>query len=59
MPGASAIDRRVVEFQNWLRRHRGLSERTIELADGGTDDLMPWASAFRKAGAAEQAQSAA
>jgi site-specific recombinase XerD len=28
---ASAPDRRVVEFQDWLRRHRGLSERTIEL----------------------------
>lgn len=24
-------DRRVVEFQDWLRRHRGLSERTIAL----------------------------
>ncbi len=31
MPAASATDRRVVEFQDWLRRHRGLSERTIEL----------------------------
>lgn len=30
-PAASAPDRRAVEFQDWLRRHRGLSERTIEL----------------------------
>jgi integrase/recombinase XerD len=30
-PAASVPDRRVVEFQDWLRRHRGLSERTIEL----------------------------
>ena len=28
---ASGADRRVLEFQDWLRRHRGLSERTIEL----------------------------
>jgi integrase/recombinase XerD len=28
---ASEPDRRVVEFQDWLRKHRGLSERTIEL----------------------------
>ena len=27
----SKPDRRVVEFQDWLRRHRGLAERTIEL----------------------------
>jgi hypothetical protein len=26
-----APDRRVVEFQDWLRRHRGLSEKTIDL----------------------------
>jgi integrase/recombinase XerD len=31
MPKASAPDRDVVAFQDWLRRHRGLSERTIEL----------------------------
>lgn len=30
-PAAPVPDRRVVEFQDWLRRHRGLSERTIEL----------------------------
>ena len=28
---APVRDRRVLEFQDWLRRHRGLSERTIEL----------------------------
>ncbi len=30
-PAAPVPDRRVVEFQDWLRRHRGLSKRTIEL----------------------------
>ena len=30
--GAAPVpDRRVLEFQDWLRKHRGLSERTIEL----------------------------
>ena len=26
----SVLDRRVVEFQDWLRQHRGISERTID-----------------------------
>jgi site-specific recombinase XerD len=30
-PAAPVPDRRVIEFQDWLRRHRGLSERTIGL----------------------------
>jgi integrase/recombinase XerD len=30
-PTLPVADLRVVEFQDWLRRHRGLSEKTIEL----------------------------
>lgn len=29
-PAAVAVDRRVVEFQEWLRKHRGISERTVD-----------------------------
>lgn len=34
-------DRRVVEFQDWLRRHRGLAERTIELQGYLLTRLLP------------------
>jgi integrase/recombinase XerD len=34
-------DRRVVEFQDWLRRHRGLSERTIALHGYLLSRLLP------------------
>lgn len=27
---ATKLDRRVIEFQDWLRQHRGISERTID-----------------------------
>ena len=34
-------DRRVVEFQDWLRRHRGVSERTIDLHGRMVMRLLP------------------
>lgn len=40
-PAAPVPDRRVVEFQDWLRRHRGLSERTIELHGYLLKGLLP------------------
>jgi integrase/recombinase XerD len=30
LPATKAIDERVTEFQDWLRRHRGIRERTID-----------------------------
>jgi hypothetical protein len=38
---APGPDRRVVEFQEWLRRHRGLSERTIGLHGDLLMRLLP------------------
>lgn len=38
---ATAPDCRVVEFQDWLRRHRGLSEPTIELHGTLLTRLLP------------------
>lgn len=40
-PAAPAPDRRVIEFQDWLRRHRGLSERTIGLHGDLLMRLLP------------------
>jgi site-specific recombinase XerD len=40
-PAASVPDRRVIEFQDWLRRHRGLSERTIGLHGDLLMRLLP------------------
>lgn len=37
----SVSDRRVVEFQDWLRRHRGVSERTIDLHGRMVMRLLP------------------
>jgi integrase/recombinase XerD len=37
----SVSDRRVVEFQDWLRRHRGVSERTIDLHGRMVIRLLP------------------
>jgi integrase/recombinase XerD len=39
--GAPAPDRRVVEFQDWQRRHRGLSEKTIDLHGHMLMRLLP------------------
>ena len=38
---AVVYDRRVVEFQDWLRRHRGVSERTIDLHGRMVMRLLP------------------
>ena len=38
---APVPDRRVVEFQDWLRHHRGVSERTIELHGRMVMRLLP------------------
>lgn len=38
---AAACDRRVVEFQDWLRQHRGICERTIELRGRLVMRLLP------------------
>jgi integrase/recombinase XerD len=38
---SAAYDRRVVEFQEWLRQHRGICERTIELRGQLIMRLLP------------------